>query len=82
MVETFAPTAERNQIEDSKRNQAEAKRVLEEHYPFKCCVVCGLQMEPCLTIAHLDQVKSNNSPDNLAWLCPTHHYMFDRALIQ
>ena len=57
MVETFAPTAEGNQIEDSKRNQAEAKRVLEEHYPFKCCVVCGLQMEPCLTIAHLDQVN-------------------------
>jgi hypothetical protein len=36
------------------RNQGEARRVARQHYPFVCCVVCGLQIETCLTIAHLD----------------------------
>ena len=63
-----------------KRNQAEARRVLHKHYPVKCCVVCGLQIETCLTAAHLDQDPANNAPDNLAWLCQTHHWMFDAAL--
>jgi hypothetical protein len=63
-----------------KRNQEEARRVLREHYPFKCCVVCGLQIDTCLTAAHLDQNPANNAPDNLAWLCQTHHWMFDAAL--
>jgi hypothetical protein len=30
-----------------------------------------------LTIAHLDQDSGNNDPDNLAWLCWTHHWMYD-----
>jgi hypothetical protein len=72
MTESVASTKE--------RNQAEARRVLCEHYPFKCCVVCGLQIETCLTAAHLDQDPANNAPDNLAWLCQTHHWMFDAAL--
>ena len=36
------------------RNQAEARRVLNEHYPFKCCAICGSQLTTCLTVAHLD----------------------------
>jgi hypothetical protein len=36
------------------RNQAEARRVLNEHYPFKCCAICDLQLTTCLTVAHLD----------------------------
>ena len=64
----------------SKRNQAEARRVLEENFPFRCCAVCGLQIETCLTIAHLDHNASNNSPQNLARLCQTHHWMYDSGL--
>ena len=59
------------------RNQAEARRVLNKHYPFRCCVVCGLQIATCLTIAHLDHDAGNNVPDNLARLCQTHHWMYD-----
>ncbi len=62
------------------RDQAEARRVLNEHYPFKCCAVCGLQITTCLTVAHLDHDRSNNAPDNLAWLCQTHHWMYDANL--
>ena len=62
------------------RDQAAARRVLDEKCPFKCCVVCGLQIETCLTVAHLDQDPINNSPDNLARLCQTHHWMYDASL--
>jgi hypothetical protein len=62
------------------RNQAEARRVLNENYPFKCCAVCGLQLATCLTVAHLDHDASNNAPDNLARLCQTHHWMYDAGL--
>jgi hypothetical protein len=34
-----------------------------------------------LELAHLDHDSSNNDPDNLAWLCPTDHFRFDRGLI-
>jgi predicted restriction endonuclease len=61
-------------------NQAEARRVLNENYPFKCCAVCGLQLATCLTVAHLDHDASNNAPDNLARLCQTHHWMYDAGL--
>ena len=64
----------------SIRSQAEARRVLNEHYPFKCCSVCGLQLATCLTVAHLDHDASNNAPDNLARLCQTHHWMYDAGL--
>ncbi len=63
-----------------RRDQAEARRVLNEHYPFECCAVCGLQITTCLTVAHLDQDRSNNAPDNLARLCQTHHWMYDAGL--
>ena len=60
-----------------KRDQAGAYKVAGEAYPFRCCVVCGLQIPTCLTVAHLDHDAGNNDPDNLAWLCWTHHWMFD-----
>ena len=59
------------------RNQAEARRVTDRAYPFPCCVVCGLQVETCLQIAHLDHDAANNGLDNLVRLCPTHHWMYD-----
>lgn len=62
------------------RNQAEARRVLGATDPFPCCAVCGLQIATCLQIAHLDQNAGNNAPDNLARLCPTHHWMYDAGL--
>jgi hypothetical protein len=62
------------------RNQAEARRVADAHYPFRCCAVCGLQVETCLQLAHLDHNAGNNAADNLARLCPTHHWMYDSGL--
>ena len=62
------------------RNQAEARRVLNAACPFRCCAVCGLQITTCLQVAHLDQNAGNNVPDNLARLCPTHHWTYDAGL--
>lgn len=45
-----------------------------------CCAVCGLQLAACSQIAHLDHDAANNSKENLARLCPTHHGMFDAGL--
>ncbi|HEX5078534.1 MAG TPA: HNH endonuclease signature motif containing protein [Geminicoccaceae bacterium] len=62
------------------RSQHKARRVLDEHYPFRCCAVCGLALVGCLQVAHLDHDPSNNSPQNLARLCHTHHWMHDVGL--
>jgi hypothetical protein len=62
------------------RNQSEARRVAAATYEYRCCVVCGLQLPACLTIAHLDQRSGNNDADNLAYLCATHHWMYDAKL--
>lgn len=62
------------------RNQAEARRVINDAFPFRCCAVCGLQVATCLQIAHLDHNAGNNDPENLARLCPTHHWMYDAGL--
>lgn len=62
------------------RNQAEARRVMDGAYPFRCCAVCGLQLATCLQVAHLDQDAGNNEAGNLARLCPTHHWMYDAGL--
>ena len=43
-------------------------------------MICGNSLAAVLTVAHLDQDPGNNAPDNLAWLCGTHHWMFDAAL--
>ena len=62
------------------RKQAEARRIINEALTFSCCAICGLQMAACLQIAHLDHDAGNNAPDNLARLCPTHHWMYDADL--
>jgi hypothetical protein len=61
-----------------KRNQGEARRIARAAYPYPGCCICGNQ---CVELAHLDHDSSNNDPDNLAWLCPTDHFRFDRGLI-
>ncbi len=67
-------------IPSAPRRQSEAYRVARVAYPFRCCVVCGLQVPTCLTVAHLDHAAGNNDPDNLAFLCHTHHWMYDAGL--
>ncbi len=62
------------------RNSSLTRRIATVAYPFKCCVVCGLQLEAGLQAAHLDQRPLNNEPDNLAWMCVTHHTMLDLGL--
>jgi hypothetical protein len=63
---------------ETMRNQNEARRVLEQAAPYQCCAVCG--GTHVLTVAHLDHDAANNSPTNLAWLCWTHHRMYDAGL--
>ena len=62
------------------RDQGKARRVASDAYPFRCCAVCGLQMATCLQLAHLDHNAGNNAAENLARLCPTHHWMYDAGL--
>jgi hypothetical protein len=50
---------------DADAGQLRPARVLNEHNPFKCYPLCGLQLATCLTAAHLDHDASNHSPDNL-----------------
>ena len=64
----------------NRRKQAEARRIANAAYPFRCCAVCGLQVATCLQVAHLDHRAGNNTPENLARLCPTHHWMYDSGL--
>ena len=62
------------------RNQREAREVMNQAYPFRCCAMCGLQLVACLQVAHLDHDATNNASANLARLCPTHHGMYDAGL--
>lgn len=62
------------------RRQGEARRVAAAAYEYRCCVVCGLQLQASLTVAHLDHNPGNNDFDNLAYLCGTHHWMYDAGL--
>ena len=57
-----------------------SRRVAGQAYPFKCCVVCGISQEGVLDVAHLDGDPLNDNPDNLAFLCKTHHRMYDMGL--
>lgn len=63
--------------EPSPRKQAAARKAAGAAYPFRCCVICGLQIEASLTVAHLDHHTGNNDPDNLAYMCGTRHWMYD-----
>lgn len=62
------------------RKQNTARKAAARAYSFRCCVVCGLQMEASLTVAHLDHRAGNNDPGNLAYMCGTHHWMYDCGL--
>jgi len=35
-----------------------------------------------MTVAHVDHDGTNDAPDNLAWLCWSHHHMYDGGLYQ
>lgn len=48
---------------------------------MSACVLCGFPVSELLEVAHLDQVRTNDAPDNLARLCPTCHRMHDTGLI-
>ncbi len=51
----------------------------------RCCLCFGLRQDDSEKrgqIAHLDQDASNDSPDNLAFLCLDHHDQFDSRTSQ
>lgn len=63
---------------EKKRNQSEARRIAKLAYPHSGCCLCGQTIGE--ELAHLDHEASNNDPDNLAWLCNHHHWMYDVGL--
>ena len=44
------------------------------HYHEKKCIICDFDY--VVDVHHVDEDKSNNSPENLVPLCPNHHEMF------
>ena len=62
------------------RRGSNTRRVAKEAYPYACCVVCGVKLSTVLDVAHLDNDSSNDDPNNLAYLCKTHHWMYDVGL--
>ena len=77
VMDVIDPERMHPKLAERRRNQAEARRVANLAYPFRCCVICGLQIPTCLQIAHLDHDAGNNSSENLSRFCPTHHWMYD-----
>lgn len=62
------------------RRQSDARRITKQAYPYACCAVCGLQQPSALAVAHLNHDPADNNPDNLTYLCWTHHWMHDAGL--
>ncbi|MCK1677754.1 HNH endonuclease [Bradyrhizobium sp. 150] len=60
------------------RNQNEARQIAKAAYPYPGCCLCGQTIGQ--ELAHLDHEASNNDPENLAWLCNHHHWMYDVGL--
>lgn len=67
----------------------DANQVLEEIDREKVCAICGFDVyvECCHIKAIVDfpletQVKDVNTPTNLIYLCPNHHKMLDKGLLQ
>lgn len=54
------------------RNRSLARRMFEK----EPCLVCGEEG----TLNHIDGDTSNNEPDNVEWLCRSHHLMVDKRL--
>jgi len=46
------------------------------HYYEQECAVC--KYSEVLDVHHIDHNRSNNSPDNLIFLCPNHHALLHR----
>ena len=64
----------------TERNSSRARSVARSAYSRRCCVICGIEQEAALTVAHLDHRPENNAPRNLAYLCWVHHRMYDAGL--
>ena len=59
------------------RNKPKAYRTICWKYHKKECIVCG--ENKIVSVHHLNEDHSDNSPENLIPLCPTHHqYMHSR----
>jgi hypothetical protein len=52
-----------------------ARRACGYAWPVQRCVICGIEW--CLCAAHLDGDTTNNASENLAWLCWTHHWLYE-----
>lgn len=53
-----------------------AERVCTEAH-YQICAICALTQEVALEACHINNEPSDDNPDNLVWLCRTHHRMMD-----
>ena len=60
-----------------------SRKVALAHYSqaMDRCWFCGLDIPGVLEVAHIDQDRANDHPDNLAILCPTCHRLLDVGVI-
>ncbi len=63
-----------------RRHSARTRKIAAEAYDYRCCVICGLRQDGVLDVAHLNQDPTDDNPENLTFLCKSHHRMFDMGL--
>lgn len=62
-----------NRQEWWNNNASNYRTIAFKHHP-KHCIICGF--DKVVAVHHIDEDRSNNSPENLIPLCPNHHEMF------
>ncbi len=58
-----------------------SRKIAQDHYNNHVCVWCGYGNPKIVEVAHIDRKRNNNKPENLVFLCPTHHREYDTGLI-
>ena len=57
------------------------RKIAKRTYKNHICVWCGYGNPSVLEVAHVDHDNKNHDPENLVFLCPTHHREYDIGLI-
>ncbi len=51
------------------------RKLLERSGVKKACLLCKIENEMVLVAHHIDHNRSNNTTDNLTWLCMNCHHL-------
>jgi len=76
-----APEGKRMSKKKRKKTPAETETDILYKSRRRCCLCLGLNDDSTVKlqghIAHIDNDRSNNDPDNLVYLCINHHAQYD-----